>query len=171
MNPSSHQKSTGGAQRGTAPTPLTVGTTTPGLTQLPPDSPHNFSTLGRDFLAAATLLNSHHPNSPDWPTFFLVCQALELYLKAFLRYRGLSTEDLKKPKIFGHDLQLGLNKAMELKLEKTLDFTHELGNSITLINQPYKERDFQYLRSGSWELPPMGSLISLVEKAARKLNY
>ena len=47
---------------------------------------------------------------------------------------------------------------MELKLEKTLDFTHELGNSITLINQPYKERDFQYLRSGSWELPPMGSL-------------
>jgi len=101
----------------------------------------------------------------------MICQALELYLKAFLRSKKVSVEDLKKPKIFGHDLQIGFNKAMELELDKILDFTGELGNYVAVISQPYKERDFQYKHSGSWELIPIAGLISLVEKARYKLSW
>ena len=89
------------------PSQANVGLVVPGATQLGPDHPHNFSALGKEFLEAAKTLNLSHPNQPDWPTFFLACQALELYLKAFLRCKGVSVEDLKKSKIFGHDLQLG----------------------------------------------------------------
>ena len=80
-------------------------------------------------------------------------------------------EDLKKPKIFGHDLQLGFNKAMELDLHKILDFAGELGGFVAVISQPYKERDFQYMHSGTWELVFITPLISLVERAGRKLSW
>jgi hypothetical protein len=143
----------------------------PGATQLGPDHPHNFSKLGKNYLEAAKILDSHHQNQPDWPTFFVVCQALELYLKAFLRAHGVSVEDLIKRRIFGHDLQLGFDKAMKLGLDKTLDFTYDLRYYVGVINQPYKERDFQYKGSGSWELIFISPLISLVEAAGRKLNY
>ena len=155
----------------TTGTPANVGTVVPWLTRLGSDSPHNFSALGEEFLEAAKILNSHHPNKPDWPTFLMICQALELYLKAFLRSKKVSVGDLKKPKIFGHDLKIGFNKAMELELDKILDFTGELGNYIAVISQPYKERYFQYKHSGSWELIPIACLISLVEKARHKLSW
>src|SRR5260221_14153528 len=129
-----------------------LGPVVPGATLLSPDPPHNFSALGKEFLESAKTLNLSHPNQPDWPTFFLVCQALGLYLKAFLRCKGVSVEDLKKPKIFGHDLQLGFNKAMQLELHKMLDLAAELGGYIAVISQPYKDRDFQYMHSGTWEL-------------------
>lgn len=142
-----------------------------GLTQLRPDHPHNFSKLGKKYLEAAKALDTRHPNEPDWPTFFLVCQSLELYLKAFLRAREVPVEDLLKRRIFGHDLGLGLDKAMELGLDKTLDFTDDLRSCVAVINQPYKDRDFQYKHSGSWELIHISPLILLVQAVGRKLDY
>jgi hypothetical protein len=143
----------------------------PGATQLRPDHPYNFSKLGKKYLEAAKILDSHHQNQPDWPTFFVACQALELYLKAFLRAHAVSVEDLISRKVFGHDLQLGFEKAMKLGLDKRLDFTDDLRFCVGVINQPYKERDFQYKGSGSWELIHISPLISLVEAAGRKLDY
>ena len=143
----------------------------PGATQLGPDHPHNFSKLGKNYLEAAKILDSHHQNQPDWPTFFVVCQALELYLKAFLVAHRVSVEDLINRKVFGHNLQLGFEKAIKLGLGERLDFTDELRRCVAVINQPYKERDFQYKGSGSWELIFISPLISLVEAAGRKLNY
>jgi len=157
--------------KATAQTPSYVGPVVPGATLLGPDHEHNFSKLGKEYLEAAKILDSRHPNEPDWPTFFVACQALELYLKAFLRAHGVSVEDLINRKVFGHDLQLGFDKAMKLGLDKTLDFTDALRYYVGVINQPYKERDFQYKGSGSWELIFISPLISLVEAAGHKLNY
>ena len=62
------------------------------------DAAIHFAKLGKEFADAAKVLNQHHQNQkshPSWPTYFVACQALELYLKAFLRANGMSSDDLK----------------------------------------------------------------------------
>jgi hypothetical protein len=91
----------------------------------------------------------------------------------YLAAHEVSVEDLISRKVFGHDLQLGFDKAMKLGLGKTLSFTDDLRYYVGVINQPYRERDFQYKGSGSWELVFISPLILLVDslvKAAR-LDY
>ena len=171
MTSPTQQKRKANAQTPAGGIPSCVESVVPGLTHLGPDDPHNFSKLGKEYLEAAKTLDVRHPNEPDWPTFFVVCQALELYLKAFLRAHGVSVEDLINRRMFGHDLQLGFDKAMKLGLDKTLDFTRELGERVEVINRPYKERDFQYKHSGSWELTHITPLILLVERVGHKLDY
>jgi hypothetical protein len=54
----------------------------------------------REFLDAAHLVRR---DKPVWfgPTYFLVCQSIELSLKAFLRASGYSAKQLRR---IGHDL-------------------------------------------------------------------
>jgi hypothetical protein len=170
MNSSSHQKKRG-SHAPAASTPLNVGTSVRGLIQLGPDSQHNFSVLGREYLEAAITLSINRPQDLHWPTFFLVCQALELYLKAFLRSRDVPVGDLRNPRVFGHDLQLGFNKAMQLGLHKALPIAGELGKCIAIISTPYKKRDFQYMHSWSGELIFLPALILLVKQTGQRLEW
>jgi len=123
------------------------------------DSAYNFLKLGEKFREAAKILNQHYRNAPDWPTFLLACQGLELYLKAFLRAKSMSLDDLKNK--IGHDLQLAYKRSKDLGLWKVAEVDEEM---ITLLNQVYKERDFQYRASGEWELPLVGDLISFLDR-------
>jgi hypothetical protein len=127
------------------------------MRQLGNDSAYNFLKLGEKFRDAAEILNQHYRNAPDWPTFVVACQGLELYLKAFLRAKGMTLDDLKNK--IGHDLQRAYNKSKDLGLWKVPQGDEEM---ITLLNQAYKERDFQYRASGERELPLVGDLISFL---------
>jgi len=81
--------------------------------------------------------------------------------------QGISADELKRK--FGHDLQLLLEMATQLKLN--YDSLEHLAKYIPLISEPHKYREFQYVKSGKWELPYMGILISLVQKLAKKVDY
>jgi len=139
------------------------------MTRLDKDSAHNFSKLGEEYLEAAKVLNRHYENSPEWPTFFLACTALELYLKAFLRIKGVSIGDLKSRTKFGHDLMRCFIRSKELGL--VLPFEGNLESAIEVLNEYYRDREFQYAGSGSWELVAPSDLITLLEKLGCKLRY
>ena len=139
-----------------------------GLTRLGPDSPHNFWALGEEFLKAAKIITDKHPNEWNFPTYFLLCHALELYLKSFLRSKEVSVEDLKNPTKFGHDLQCGFNLARSKG--SALIFTDELEQCVKDVSPTYKNRDFQYMHTGQWTLPVLPHLLSLVEILSGKLK-
>ena len=131
------------------------------MTELPDDSAYNFVKAGKDFAEAAKILNRHCHNEPFWPTYFVACQALELYFKAFLRAKGMSLEDLKQ---VGHDLQRAFRKANELGFGKVVGVTGEVEKTISMLSPIYLKRDFQYKGSGEWTLCGVDALISFLDR-------
>jgi hypothetical protein len=132
-----------------------------GLTPLGPDSPRNFWALGKKFLKAGKILSEQRQHELEWPMYFLICQALELYLKCFLRVRGVSVKDLKDRKKFHHDLQLGFKTARELGPASI--FTDEFEKWVEFVNQIYRQRDLQYTNTGRFTLADFPKLLSHVE--------
>jgi hypothetical protein len=57
-------------------------------------------------------VKSNHPNEP---VSFLYCQAIDLYLKSFLRLHGITTEQLRSRK-YRHSYKILSKKALELGL-------------------------------------------------------
>lgn len=169
MKSSSQEARKGNAETGTPKLPVSAGVLVPGMTLLDNDSAHNFSKLGEEYLEAAKILNRHYADSPKWPTFFLGCTALELYLKAFLRFKGVSIGDLKSRNKFGHDLMRRFSRSKELGLAQS--FEGDLEFAIEKLNEYYRDREFQYAGSGSWELVPPSKLIALLEELGCKLRY
>jgi hypothetical protein len=55
------------------------------MSRVPRDSAHDFRQLGSEFLNAARLIFEKEKFMPNFPGYALVGQALELYLKAYLR--------------------------------------------------------------------------------------
>jgi hypothetical protein len=82
-----------------------------GLAPLGPVSPRSFWALSEKFLKAAKIVGEQPQHELEWLMYFLICQALELYLKCLLRSKGVSVKDLKNPTKFGHDRQLGFKMA------------------------------------------------------------
>jgi hypothetical protein len=88
-----------------------------------------------------------------------------------LRAKGISADDLKNYRKFGHDLEKLFNEARDRDLGKHFDSIDELGRYIPLISQPHKSREFYYKPVGQWELPLPNDLISAVGKLGKKLVY
>ena len=61
------------------------------------------ATDAREYLKAAELLNDSGHRSPLWPRYFLLSQALELILKAYIALHGGDEGELRK---IGHRLLL-----------------------------------------------------------------
>jgi len=132
------------------------------MKELRDDSAYNFVKVGRDFADAARTLNKHYDNQPFWPTYFVACQGLELYLKAFLRVQGMSVQDLKDK--VGHDLQRALVKAKELDFCRVVSLTRDEEDMIRILSPAYLKRDFQYKGSGEWTLCGVDALISFLDR-------
>ena len=136
------------------------------------DAAIHFAKLGKEFADAANTLykvsQDQHVH-PSWPIQFVTCQALELYLKAFLRANGVSLDDLKDGRKFGHDLQRALREAKQKGLDKVVAITDDEEHIIKILNAHYKNRDFQYKGSGEFTLTPVGFLIPLLDRMDRPL--
>ena len=131
------------------------------------DAAIHFAELGKEFAGAANILykvcQDQHVH-PSWPIHFVTCQALELYLKAFLRAKGVSLDDLRDRRKFGHDLHRALREAKQKGLNKVVTITEDEEHVIKILNAHYKTRDFQYKSSGEFILAPVGRLIPLLDR-------
>ena len=142
-----------------ASTKPSQGALSPYMGEAPPH--RDFFKLGEHYLNAAKALRPKFGRT-FWPTFFVACQALELYLKGFLRANGMTEEELKKR--IGHNL----NKAFEMAKSKGADdlagFTKEDEGLISKVGDIYRRRDFQYRYYGEWPLHPsaIDELIALL---------
>ena len=96
----------------------------------------------REFLDAAQLVRRE---KPVWfaPTYFLVCQSIELSLKAYLRGSGYSDKQLRR---LGHDLDACVAAARAAGVESHVSFSEADVAAIAVINSYYHSKDLQYAR-------------------------
>ncbi|HTV39857.1 MAG TPA: hypothetical protein VMF08_04735 [Candidatus Sulfotelmatobacter sp.] len=125
----------------------------------------DFANLGNEFADAANVLykacQGQHAHL-SWPVHFTTCQALELYLKAFLRANEVSLPHLRKT--IGHDLERALRESKHNGLGKFVTVADVEEHVIKILNTHYKNRDFQYKGSGEFTLAPVGCLIPLLDR-------
>jgi HEPN domain-containing protein len=132
------------------------------------DCPYNFATLAREFLDAAKYANEGFKHKPTWPTYFLLFQALENFLKAYLMAHGADVPYLKHE--IGHQVERALTeaKAKGLTVPVSQTFEHDLME----MSKIYTARDFQYRGLGMWEnLLFPAALIEYIEAVANTVGF
>ena len=131
------------------------------------DSPHNFSKLGREFLDAAKFAHAGFKGVPMWPTYFLVFQSLENFLKAYLLAHGATLDHVKNS--VGHRIcdALAEAKAKGLAVQAPKD----VEDAVVVMSRDYTARDFQYRSIGEWTLVFPHVAIDYVEAISKVANY
>ena len=99
------------------------------------------------------------------PVMFLVGQAVELALKAYLLAKGVGVRELRRN--YGHELHRSLRKAKELGLADVVALSAEEEGVLGLLDSLYSTKQLQYIVTGAKTFPVFGPL----ESVARKLVY
>ena len=99
-------------------------------------------------LHAAKVKVSH----PDAPITLLLAHAIELYLKSFLRLRGVGVEEVKAS--FGHDFKRLADKAASLGLA----FMDEDREVAMLLTEKESIRRSRYIETGYFMRPSLAAL-------------
>jgi len=99
------------------------------------------------------------------PVMFLVGQAVELALKAYLLAKGVELRKLRRK--YGHELHRSLRKAKELGLADVVALSSEEEGILGLLDALYSTKQLQYIVTGAKTFPVFGPL----ESVARKLVY
>jgi len=73
---------------------------------------------------------------------FLLGQATELYLKAFLFHKGFGETQMKRQ--FSHNLKRLLDEGINQGLDKSVHISPQLGTDIEALNKVYASRALQY---------------------------
>lgn len=120
----------------------------------------------REFLDAAHLVRR---DKPEWfaPTFLLVCQSIELSLKAYLRGTGYSDKQLRQ---LGHDLDESVAAARAAGVESHVSLSEADVAAISMINRYYLSKDLQYSTAGYKSYPPPDLLLGLAERLWESLR-
>ena len=136
--------------------------------RVPTDSASDFYKLGSKFLKAARII-FEKGNFPelDFPGYTLVGQAVELYLKAYLRTKGQSVDDLKS---IGHNLKLAFETAEKHGLPQIFKIEANERKALENLSLVYQSKDFHYKYQGSWELPFLSWAIDFAERLSQKLS-
>lgn len=130
--------------------------------------PVDFLELGEDYYESYKSLKAQNPQPVALlpVKYYLLCHSLELGIKSLLRAYGLRLSEIKN---YGHDL-LSAVKDLQDK-ESSLYFSSREHQIITLINDYYRRKSFEYYQDSLQLLPPIEPLAQLVKlklKGARK---
>ena len=100
-----------------------------------------------DYLAAAEIV-AKDDRRLLLPAYFLVCQSIELGLKAFLRLKQVSTQTLKKG--VGHNLKKALEQAIATGLAPS---DPHFSAVVTELSELYDGKQFQYFNRDTITMP------------------
>jgi hypothetical protein len=131
------------------------------------DSPHNFCKLGREFLDAANYTHAGFKHEPMRPTYFLVFQSLENFLKAYLLAHGATLDYVKNE--VGHRLCDGFAEAKAKGL--IVDMPRNVEDAIMEMSRDYTARDFQYRSIGQGNCVDPRVAIAYVEAVSKVVKY
>lgn len=140
------------------------------------DDPERTTSIGMaryatEFFEAALAADDKLGTKPGYeivapiPVMFLVGQAIELALKAYLLAKGVGLRNLRRD--YGHELHHSLRKAKELGLGDVVSLSAEEEGIINLLDSLYSTKQLQYIVTGAKTFPVFGPL----ESVARKLVY
>jgi HEPN domain-containing protein len=118
------------------------------------------SNEAQNFLEAAKILRAN-TNEIFTPTYFAICQSIELSIKGFLRGSGHSEPSLRK---IGHDLINGIVEAQRAGLEKHCELSEQDAFIIEKINPYYQGKDLQYSKTGYKSYARVDLLIEFGER-------
>jgi HEPN domain-containing protein len=93
---------------------------------------------------------------PDAPVTLLLAHAIELYLKAFLRLRGVGIEEVRTS--FGHDFK----KLVDEASSRGLSLGKEEIDIAAILTEKESIRRSRYIETGYWERITMSSLPCVV---------
>ena len=119
------------------------------------------SNQAENFLTAAKLLREKNDHLFQ-PTYFVVCQAMELALKGFLRGNGGDVEWMKKK--IGHNLGAAVIESEKFDLNALVTISVEQKAMIEMINFYYASKDLQYAMTGFKQWPHIDDLLLLTEQ-------
>ena len=100
----------------------------------------------------------------DAPIYYLFCHALELTMKAFLRAKGMTAEELRS-RDFGHKLLMLWQTCLEKGLHSPSSSEDYATQQVIEYLDPYtREFEFRYIQVGAnachrwnmWNWPPAG---------------
>jgi HEPN domain-containing protein len=133
---------------------------------LPSETAFGFLNDAKEFLAAAELI-LNRSGEVSLPSYFLLGRSVELSLKAFLLASGMSGDELKYLKKYGHNLEALLNEARIRGIENEVSIDDVELAVLELLNYDYSEKRFEYRVSGeTYRLP----LIDVTLSIARRLS-
>ncbi len=89
---------------------------------------------------------------PHAPVTLLLAHAIELYLKAYLRLRGMGVDELKGR--FGHDF----NKLVDEASERGLSLADEDEDIASILTEQESIRQSRYIETGYFKRPTLGGL-------------
>jgi hypothetical protein len=124
------------------------------------------------YVKAARILFEHDQDKasslqvPDVPAYFVVCQAIELDLKAYLRGRGESESFLANK--CGHDLVKALQAAEERGLKNLLKFEPAERSILESANKLFNSKALQFPIAGRYRYPRFELLLQIAEKLVAK---
>lgn len=114
-------------------------------------TPLGLWSYAKDFSEAADIILEKKGESALFPPlYYLYGHSIELALKAFLRTRGRSLDDLKK---LGHDIGKIYPKAMEAGLSAEVSLTTGQAEALELFSSYYMNKEFEYIKTGYKKLP------------------
>lgn len=99
------------------------------------------------------------------PAYFLV----ELSLKAFLRAKGMSVNDLAS-KSYGHNLESLVRESKRRKLGVAVRLKKADVDAVLLLNQSYKPKELEYIVTGYRQLPAYDVLAACATKLVMGLK-
>ncbi len=131
------------------------------------DSPHNFSNLAREFLDAAKFTHAGFKGAPMWPTYFLLFQSLENFLKAYLLAHGATMHHIQFK--IRHKLCVALAESKAKGL--AVDAPQDVEDAVMAMSQDYTARDFQYRSIGEWRQVIPNVALAYVEAVSKVVSY
>ena len=131
------------------------------------DSPHNFSKLAREFFDAAKFTHAGFKGVPMWPTYFLLFQSLENFLKAYLLAHGATMHHVQFK--IGHKLCVALAEAKAKGL--AVDAARDVEDAVMAMSRDYTARDFQYPQYRTVDARIPEYLIAYVEAVGKVVNH
>ena len=103
------------------------------------------------------------------PVMYLVGHSIELCLKSYLLFRGVSIKVLcRRP--YGHDLTECLRKAKELGLSSHIDLSNEDERVVKILSALYSKKLLNYIEVGKKTFPVFGPIQSVNIKLLKSVK-
>jgi hypothetical protein len=126
-----------------------------------------FYSYGKEWLEGYEIIKKKIPGETPCISlkYYLLCRAIEVFLKAFLLANGMEYEELKKK--YGHDIGNLYGKANQLGLKEICKIEKRDEIIIDMLNPYYAKKEFEYFNNDNSQQLPM---IIDVEIFTNKLN-
>ena len=117
-------------------------------------TPLGLFNYARSYWQSAVLLHNARAKvtHPDAPITLLLAHAIELYLKAFLRLRGVGIEEVRNS--FGHDFK----KLVDEASSRGLSLVEEDMDIAAILTEKESIRRSRYIETGYYQRPGLAAL-------------